>query len=103
MHAFLTSPLGDEWSASRPGSFNPRKRVRTTHWVGPRADLDVMEKKKMPCPCRELNPRCPARSPLLLLLLLLIRVFVGAGIVRAVMRLATGWTNKGSEFESRQK
>jgi hypothetical protein len=40
----------DEWSASRPGRFTPRERAPGTHWiggyVGPRAGLDDMEKRK---------------------------------------------------------
>jgi hypothetical protein len=40
--------VGGEWSASRPGHFNPWERAPFTHWigcwVGPRADLDDMEK-----------------------------------------------------------
>jgi hypothetical protein len=47
--AFLTSALlGDEWSASRPGRFNPKDRAPDTQWtggwVGLRAGLDGMEK-----------------------------------------------------------
>jgi hypothetical protein len=47
----LTSALdGGEWSASRPGRFTPRERAPGTHWigdwVGPRAGLDVVVKKK---------------------------------------------------------
>jgi hypothetical protein len=35
LHAFLISALdGGEWSASRPGRFTPRERVRGTHWIG---------------------------------------------------------------------
>jgi hypothetical protein len=45
-HIFLTSTLvGGEWSASRPGRFTPG-----THWIGdwmgPRAGLDDVEKRK---------------------------------------------------------
>jgi hypothetical protein len=42
--------VGREWSASRPGRFNPGERAPGTHWiggwVGPRASLDDMEKEK---------------------------------------------------------
>jgi hypothetical protein len=46
IHIFLTSALaGGEWSASRPG-----RVTRGSHWiggwVGPRAGLDGMEKRK---------------------------------------------------------
>jgi hypothetical protein len=36
---FLTSALvGGEWSASRPGRFNPGERVPGTHWIEGSAD-----------------------------------------------------------------
>jgi hypothetical protein len=48
---FLTSTLDvSEWSCSRPCRFTPRERGPSTHWiggwVGPRAGLDALEKKK---------------------------------------------------------
>jgi hypothetical protein len=51
----LTSALdGGEWSASRPGRLTPRERALGTHWiggwVGPRAVLDAMVKRKIPSP-----------------------------------------------------
>jgi hypothetical protein len=60
----LTSALdGGEWSASRPDRFTLRERVPGTHWVGgwvgPRAVLDAVEKKKIPSPLRESNLRTP--------------------------------------------
>jgi hypothetical protein len=66
---FLTSALdGGEWSASRPGRFTPRERAPRTHWIGdwvdPRADLDLVSKRKIPSPRRESNPDRPARSQL---------------------------------------
>jgi hypothetical protein len=65
----LTSALdGCEWLASRPGRFIPGKREPGTHriegWVGPRARLDAMEKRKI-LSCRKSNPDRPARNPLL--------------------------------------
>jgi hypothetical protein len=50
-HVFLTSALvGNEWSASRPDRFIPGERAPVAHWigiwVGPRAGLDYMEKRK---------------------------------------------------------
>jgi hypothetical protein len=61
----LTSALdGGEWSASLPGRFTPRGRVpNNTHWiggwVGPRAVLGAVVKRKIPSPRRESNPRSP--------------------------------------------
>jgi hypothetical protein len=60
----LTSALdGGEWSASRPGRFIPRERAPFTHWIGGwvglRAGLDAVAKRKIPSPRRELNPRTP--------------------------------------------
>jgi hypothetical protein len=68
LHAFLTSALdGGEWSTSRPGLFNPREKEPDTHWiggwVGPRAVLDVVVKRKIPNPRRELNSRTPVVQP----------------------------------------
>jgi hypothetical protein len=64
----LTSALdGGEWSASRPGRFTPRQRDPGTHWmgewVGPRAVLDAMVKKKIPSHSRESNPGTPIVHP----------------------------------------
>jgi hypothetical protein len=60
----LTSALdGGEWSASRPGCFTPKGRAPGTHWiggwVGPRAILDAVVKRKIPSPSgnRTLEPR----------------------------------------------
>jgi hypothetical protein len=51
IHIFLNSALtGGEWSASLPCRFTPGERGPGTHWiagwVGSRAGLDDMEKKK---------------------------------------------------------
>jgi hypothetical protein len=48
---FLTLAIdGGEWSASRPDRFTPRERAPGIHWigdwVGPRASLAAVEKKK---------------------------------------------------------
>jgi hypothetical protein len=56
LHAFFTSaPLdGGEWLASGTGRFTSRKRAPGTHWigcwVGPRAGLDAVVKRKFPSP-----------------------------------------------------
>jgi hypothetical protein len=64
----LTSALeGGEWSASRPGRFTPRERDTGTHWiggwVGPRAILAAVMKRKIPSPGRESNLRTPIVQP----------------------------------------
>jgi hypothetical protein len=59
---------GGEWSVSRPCRFIPRERARGTHWiggwVGPRAGVDGVEKRKfLTVPGFELRPLGrPARS-----------------------------------------
>jgi hypothetical protein len=52
IHIFLDSAIaGGEWSASRPGLFTHRERAPGTHWIGgwmgPRASLDYLEKRKI--------------------------------------------------------
>jgi hypothetical protein len=64
----LTSALdGGEWSASRFSRFTPRERDPGTHWlggwVGPRAVLDSVVKRKIPSLLRESNPRIPIVQP----------------------------------------
>jgi hypothetical protein len=50
LHAFLTSTLdGGEWSASRPGRCTP-SILCIGGWVGPRAILDRVAKRKIPSP-----------------------------------------------------
>jgi hypothetical protein len=69
IHNFLTLALvAGEWSASRLGRFTPEERALDTHWiggwVGPRAGLDDMEKRKfLTLPQLKLQPLGrPARS-----------------------------------------
>jgi hypothetical protein len=64
----VTSALdGGEWSASRPNRFNPRERAPSTHWIrgwmGPRAGLDIVSRRKIPGPRRESNPDHPIVQP----------------------------------------
>jgi hypothetical protein len=58
MHS-LTTLDRDEWSASRPGRFTPREGTPVTNWiggwVGPRAGLDAVVKRKIPNSCRDTN------------------------------------------------
>jgi len=54
---------GGEWSVSRPGSFTLRERPSFTNWIGgwmgSRAGLDMLVKRKIPSPLQESNPRTP--------------------------------------------
>jgi hypothetical protein len=63
----LTLSTRWKWSNSRPGRFTHGKRAFDAHWIGgwegPRARLDSTEKRKIPCPCRELNTGRPVPSP----------------------------------------
>jgi hypothetical protein len=58
IHIFLTSALGGEWSASRPGRFD-----LDTHWIGGLVDrragmIDVESKKNLdPTGTRTSTPR----------------------------------------------
>jgi hypothetical protein len=68
LYVFLTSaPYGGEWSASRPGRSTPRERAPGTHWigdwVGPRAGLDPVVRRKIPSPRRDLKPRSSSLYP----------------------------------------
>jgi hypothetical protein len=60
MNSLTSAPAGGEWSASRPGRFTPRERASGTYWiggwVGPRAFLDTVVKRKIPSPRQESNP-----------------------------------------------
>jgi hypothetical protein len=67
VHSLTSALEGGEWSASRPSRFTPSERVPGIHWievwVGPRAVLDTVVKRKIPCRCREWNPRTPIIQP----------------------------------------
>jgi hypothetical protein len=67
LHVFITSALdGGKWSASHPSYFTPGEGTYSTHWiggrVGPRANLDVVARRKILRPCWELNSSHPACS-----------------------------------------
>jgi len=59
---------GGEWSASRLGRFTARERAPVTHWlgvwVGSRAVLDAVVKRKIPNSRRESNPRTLVVQPI---------------------------------------
>jgi hypothetical protein len=63
MHSLTSALDGGEWSASRPGRITPRERAPGTHWirgwVGLRAVLDAVVKRRTSSPRRELNTRTP--------------------------------------------
>jgi len=53
LHVFLISALHDSgWSVSHPGCFTSKERAKSTLcrecWVGPRARLDALDKRKSP-------------------------------------------------------
>jgi hypothetical protein len=67
LHAFVTSTLGEgEWSALRSSHCNSRERVPGHHWigcwVGPRAGLDAVAKRKISSLFRESNSGHVARN-----------------------------------------
>jgi hypothetical protein len=65
--ALTSAQDGSEWSASHPSRFSPKERSPGTHWiggwVGPRAVLDAVVKRKIPSPRREAKPRTPVVQP----------------------------------------
>jgi hypothetical protein len=67
LHSVTLALDGGEWSASRPGRFTPKERASGTHWiggwVGPRAVLDAVVRRKIASPHRESNPRTPIVQP----------------------------------------
>jgi hypothetical protein len=66
-HSLTSAIDGGVWSASRPGRFTPRKIAPGTHWiggwVGPRAILYSMVKRKISSLRRESKPRAPIVQP----------------------------------------
>jgi hypothetical protein len=70
------------WSASRPGRFTSRERAPSTHWlggwVGSRAVLDAVVKRKIPSPRRESNPRTPIVQPVAQLYTDCFTIFLGS-------------------------
>jgi hypothetical protein len=67
MHSVTSALDGGEWSVSRHGHFTPSERAPGTHWiggwVGSRAVLNAVVKRKNPSPRRESNPRTPIVQP----------------------------------------
>jgi hypothetical protein len=67
MHSLTSALERGEWSASRPGRLTPKERIPGTHWiggwVGARAVMDAVVKRKIPSPRWESNPRTPIIQP----------------------------------------
>jgi hypothetical protein len=65
MHSLTLALDGGEWSASHPGCFTPRERDPGTPWIGwlgLRAGLDMVSKRKIPSPHWDSNLDHPACS-----------------------------------------
>jgi hypothetical protein len=56
LHAPVTLPQGKSPGTHWRGS-----------WMGPREGLGVVAMRKIPCPCLEFNPGCPACSQVIIL------------------------------------
>jgi hypothetical protein len=72
LHIFITSVLdGGQWSASCPSHFTPGEGASNTHligsWIGPRASVYMVVKRKITAPYSESNPGCPAHSSVTIL------------------------------------
>jgi hypothetical protein len=67
-HYLTLAVGGGEWSASRPGRFTPREGGHGTHWlgdwVGHRAVLDTVVKRRIPSPFQESNSRTLIVQPI---------------------------------------
>jgi hypothetical protein len=56
LSGYLHAPV-----ALHPGKESPSPSIHSIGgWMGPRADLDVVSKRKITSPCRESNPDRPA-------------------------------------------
>jgi hypothetical protein len=66
-HSLTSAQDGGEWSASSPGRFTPKERAPGTHcmggWMGPRAVLNAVVKRKIPSLRQESNPITPIVQP----------------------------------------
>jgi hypothetical protein len=68
LHSFFDPGTRWRWLVSfKPRPLSPRVRASGTHWtggwVGPRAVLDAVVKRKIPSPRRESNLRTPIVQP----------------------------------------
>jgi hypothetical protein len=66
-HSLTLTLDGGEWSTSNADRFTPREKAPGTHWiggwVGPRAVLGAVVKRKIPSPRRDSNPRTQIVQP----------------------------------------
>jgi hypothetical protein len=66
-HSLISALDEGERSASRPSRFTPREMAPGTHWIGGwvglRARLDVVVKRKIPSPFLNSNPRSSSPQP----------------------------------------
>jgi hypothetical protein len=66
-YSLISALDGGEWSASRPGHFTPREKAPGIQWiggwVGPRAVLHTVVKRKISSPRQESNPSTPIVQP----------------------------------------
>jgi hypothetical protein len=78
-HSSTSTQDGGEWSVSCPSCFTPRERAPGTNWiggwVGPRAILDALVKRRISSPRWESKRRTPIVQPRLGHQLLWIRLF----------------------------
>jgi hypothetical protein len=62
-HSLTLALDGGEWPASRPGRFTSEERAPSTHWIGgwlgPRAGLNTVSKRKILSNLPESNPEHP--------------------------------------------
>jgi hypothetical protein len=69
-----------------PGHFTPRERAPGTHWiggwVGPRAVLEAVVKRRIPSPRRESNPRTP-------IVQLVAQRYTDWAIIRSILKLSS--------------
>jgi hypothetical protein len=67
-HSLTLALDGGEWSASHTSRFTCRERAPGSHWiggwVGPRAVLEAVVKRKIPSSHWESNPRTPIVQPI---------------------------------------
>jgi hypothetical protein len=68
---------GGEWLASGPGRFTLKERA-SNHWiggwVGPRAVLDEVVKRKIPSPRRESKPRTSIVQSVIIIIIIIIHM-----------------------------